>query len=290
MNIIIIGTGWYGLHTYLFLKEKLKNANINILEKNNELFKNSSNYNQNRLHLGYHYPRSYKTRKLCIEGYYKFISKYRELVDFIDNNYYLISNKSFIDYDTYIKIFNDINYQHNLIENNQFETIEGKIINTKEKIINSYKSKQYFENNIKSEDIKFNYKVVNIIQKDNKVVINNDLECDLLIDCTYNQLNLSNKKYLYELTISLLYNRINFDNNFESITIMDGDFFSLFPREISKKQYTLTHVKYTPLIKSDKIEDINNYNFEEDKLELIKKNMESDVLKVYKNFKNHFLE
>ena len=161
-------------------------------------------------------------------------------------------------------------------------------INTKEKIINSYKSKQYFENNIKSEDIKFNYKVVNIIQKDNKVVINNDLECDLLIDCTYNQLNLSNKKYLYELTISLLYNRINFDNNFESITIMDGDFFSLFPREISKKQYTLTHVKYTPLIKSDKIEDINNYNFEEDKLELIKKNMESDVLKVYKNFKNHF--
>ena len=86
MNIIIIGTGWYVLHTYLFLKEKLKNANINILEKNNELFKNSSNYNQNRLHLGYHYPRSYKTRKLCIEGYYKFISKYRELVDFIDNN------------------------------------------------------------------------------------------------------------------------------------------------------------------------------------------------------------
>lgn len=288
MKIIIIGTGWYGLHTYLFLKELNQDLEITILEKNSEIFDNSSNFNQNRLHLGYHYPRSYNTRKLCIQGYYKFISKYRELVDFIDNNYYLISKKSLIDYQTYLSIFKDINYQHNLIKNDYFNDIDGDIINTKEKIINSIKSKNFFNEKIDKNNIKFNYNVTKIIQQNNKVIINNDLECDLLIDCTYNQLNLSKKKYIYELTISLIYDRINFDNNFESITVMDGNFFSLFPREISKQKYTLTHVKYTPLIKSYNIQDVHNYKLTDETLEKVKKNMEIEVLKIYKNFKKDF--
>lgn len=288
-KIIIIGSGWYGLHTYLLLK-KSKYENVLILEKNEELFNNSSNFNQNRLHLGYHYPRSYKTRELCVKGYIKFISQYRPLVDFIDNNYYLISNKSLIDYNTYIKIFNDINYQHTLIDNNNFNDIEGKIINTKEKIINSTKAKKFFQSKIKKKDIIYNYKVNKIIKKENKIIINDDLECDLLIDCTYNQLNLLKKEniYIYELTISLIYERVNCEYSFESLTVMDGEFFSLFPREISKKLYTLTHVKYTPLIKSKRIEDIENYELNDNiLLDLIKK-MELDVLEIYPLFKKHF--
>ena len=190
MKIIIIGTGWYGLHTYLFLKEMNKNINVTVLEKNDKMFDNSSNYNQNRLHLGYHYPRSYETRKLCIEGYYRFISKYRQVVDFMDYNYYLISKNSLLDYYTYLSIFSDINYQHYIIKNDYFNNIDGNIINTKEKIINSVKTREYFKKRINSSEIKLNYKVTNIIQKNNKVIINDDLESNLLIDCTYNQLNL----------------------------------------------------------------------------------------------------
>tara|TARA_R110002073_G_scaffold217844_3_gene378132 strand:- start:11725 stop:12747 length:1023 start_codon:yes stop_codon:yes gene_type:complete len=286
MKITIIGSGWYGLHCYLFLKEN--NYDITLLEKNSDIFNNSSNFNQNRLHLGYHYPRSHKTRHLCIEGYYKFVSKYREVVDFIDHNYYLISNNSFIDYNTYLKIFSDINYQHNIIKNTEFNNIEGNIINTREKIINSEKSKDYFKSRINKDDIKLNYNVNKIVQKDNKVIINDELKCDLLIDCTYNQLTLSKKEYIYELTISLIYKRLNFNNNFESITVMDGNFFSLFPREISKQKYTLTHVKYTPLIKSSNIEDIHNYNLEDKTLKETIQNMENEVVKIYKDFKKDF--
>ena len=72
-NIIIIGTGWYGLYTALLLQNKY---NVIILEKNSEIFNNSSNYNQNRLHLGYHYPRCSKTRNLCVNSYHKFINKF----------------------------------------------------------------------------------------------------------------------------------------------------------------------------------------------------------------------
>tara|TARA_Y100000816_G_C26094862_1_gene579168 strand:- start:55 stop:1077 length:1023 start_codon:yes stop_codon:yes gene_type:complete len=286
MKIIIIGGGWYGLHCYLFLKEN--KCDVTLLEKNSDIFNNSSNFNQNRLHLGYHYPRSHKTREMCREGYNKFILKYRQVIDFIDNNYYLISNNSFIDYNTYLKIFSDINYQHNIIKNTEFNNIEGNIINTREKIINSEKSKDYFKSKINKDDIKLNYNVNKIVQKDNKVIINDELNCDLLIDCTYNQLTLSKKEYIYELTISLIYKRIIFNNNFESITVMDGNFFSLFPREISKQKYTLTHVKYTPLIKSSNIEDIHNYNLEDKTLKETIQNMENEVVKIYKDFKKDF--
>lgn len=279
-NIIIIGAGWYGLYIALLLQDKY---NVIILEKKRDIFDNSSNFNQNRLHLGYHYPRSSKTRDLCLKGYYKFISKFRSLVDFIDDNYYCISKDSLIDFETYKQIFNNNNYKHTFLKNDLFNNIDGDIINTQEKIINSTKSKNFFKDNIKCE-IKFNYEVKNIYQKDNLVIINNELECDLLFDCSYNQLNLSKKEYIFENTISLLYERTNFDEDYDSLTIMDGDFFSLFPRDIDKKLYSLTHVKYTPFQRVDNYKYLNN----DLNLEDIKNNIENEVIKYIPKFKNKF--
>jgi len=133
------------------------------------------------------------------------------------------------------------------------------------------------------------YELKTITRNNNNIIINNDLQCDLLIDCTYNQLNMSTKKYAYELTISLLYDRINFDDNFDSITVMDGLFFSLFPRNINKQTYTLTHVLYTPILSSNNIEDINNYNIQEENVLDIKEKMTNDVLKIYPNFHKSFI-
>ena len=288
MKIIIIGGGWYGLHITNFLLENYKNVELQILEKTPKFFENSSNYNQNRLHLGYHYPRSSNTRELCKTGYDRFIKKYRNVIDFIDNNFYLISKESLIDYETYKKIYsNDLKYDHTEIINRYFTNIDGNIINTKEKIINSNKVKKYFEKNKKL--IKFNYEVKKIEKRNNKIIINDDLECDLLLDCTYNQLGISKKKYIYELTISLIYQKINNNVSFESLTIMDGDFFSLFPRDISKEKYTLTHVKYTPLIKSYDIHDILSYKIDKKKVQKIIENMENEVKKYYKEFKKDFI-
>jgi hypothetical protein len=69
---------------------------------------------------------------------------------------------------------------------------------------------------------------------------------------------------------------------------MDGNFFSLFPRNINKDKYTLTHVKYTPLIKSKNINDILNYEVTDDILNNVKNNMEKDVKIYYPEFKSNF--
>jgi hypothetical protein len=63
---------------------------------------------------------------------------------------------------------------------------------------------------------------------------------DILINCTYNQLNpIEYEKY--ELYISLIY-KIDIDPF--AITIMDGPFFSIYPYDIENKLYTVTSVEH----------------------------------------------
>ena len=83
-DIIIIGAGWYGCHIANKLQDKYK---ILIIDKSDDIFNGSSYYNQNRLHLGYHYCRDYSTRNLCQNYYDKFKNDYSECIDEIDDNY-----------------------------------------------------------------------------------------------------------------------------------------------------------------------------------------------------------
>ena len=58
-KIAIIGAGWFGCYIgYDLIKSGYE---VKIFEKEKEIFSGASGYNQNRLHLGFHYPRSYRT-------------------------------------------------------------------------------------------------------------------------------------------------------------------------------------------------------------------------------------
>ena len=287
-KIVIIGAGWYGCHIASILKDKY---DITIIEQKEDIFDNSSYYNQNRLHLGYHYSRNFPTRNLCQEKYDRFLKKYECLVDYIDKNYYVIANSSILDYQTFINLYKYEKFDFELIDNNIFENIDGKIILVKENVINSDKAYHYFKNELKDVKQIFNSKVINYKKHDDKILVETSngeiIECDLLLDCTYNQLGLSEKKYIYENTISLVFKKIK-ENDFSALTIMDGDFSSLYPRDIGKHTYTLTDVEYTPLIKSDNYEDILNYKIDEENIKIVKNKMITKFEKYYPEFQEYF--
>lgn len=286
-DIIIVGAGWYGLHIAYKYQKKY---NITILEKNQRIFMESSLNNQNRLHLGFHYPRSYKTRQLCKKGYDLFLKDYSEIVDKIDKNYYCISNESLMDYDTYIHIFKHEEYVFNIQENDiDLKNIDGKLIKVDEMLINHDKAINFFINNLNNVKILYNYNVCNVQQDDNFVYVDNNLKCDILLDCTYGKLNLNNTftNYLYEITIFFVYEKQK-DFNADCITIMDGNLPSLFIREKNNNLYSLTHVKYTPLLSSSNKDDIIHYYPSKEKIEISRLNMEFEIKKYISNFNDIF--
>jgi L-2-hydroxyglutarate oxidase LhgO len=89
INIAIIGAGWFGCHIGYKLLQK--NFKVKIFEKEKDIFLNASGNNTNRLHLGFHYPRSFLTRKMSYEGYKKFIKQYPNLSKTLKNNIYVIA-------------------------------------------------------------------------------------------------------------------------------------------------------------------------------------------------------
>lgn len=242
MNISIIGTGWVGCHLANVLKDQHK---ITLYEKNDEIFNGTSFNNQNRLHYGYHYARNYETRNLCKTTFYRFIKDYGFCVTDIDKNFYCVPKKlSLIDLNTYLKIFEG--YPSNLTNHN-FNNTEGCIL-TNEKHINFERIKDYFG---KELDGLIKHKTI-----DDTKLEELSKTSDLVIDATNNFMGLINSDFFYELTLTLIYDKIK-PTNFDSVTFVDGELFSIYPYKNNK--FTLTDVKLTPLKKFSTIDEIDEY-------------------------------
>ena len=220
MKICIIGGGWIGCHLTKVLRDKHQ---VNLFESR-DLFSEISLQNQNRLHLGYHYCRSSHTRELCKNTFNRFLIDYNFLTDNIRDNLYAIPfNESFLDYNSYIKIFENFS-THRRKEINFLKNIEG-VINTDEKFINPIKAKKYFSDLLSD----------NLIIK--KITLDNIRELkenyDLVINCTNNSLDPIDDENIYsEMCHTLLYKKKK-DIPFDALTLVDGKLFSIDRDEYS---------------------------------------------------------
>ena len=262
MKILIIGAGWYGCHCASVLLDM--NIDAKICDLTNEFFTGSSSKNQNRLHLGFHYPRSYSTREECMIGYDLFMKKYSFLTQEIKKNYYCIDQQSIIDFETYKCIYDDFEVVKELdldldIDYTQFQGI----IKVKERYIDFQKARDYFRNKLGNLLIQnYDENLLNI----SKLEYDKE-QFDYIIDCTYSNIN----NMFYEDCISLIYE--SKCNDF-AITVMDGPFWSFYPYDPKNNLYTLTDVNYTP--------------FKELDIEFIKTNMLDKILKYIKDFDKCF--
>lgn len=275
MKIAIIGAGWLGCH--IAYKLKHDNHDITLFEKS-DVFSNSSFFNQNRLHKGFHYSRNQKTRKLCYDTFDLFINDYPDLVDDIENNYYVIpTDKSLIDYGTFKSIFFHENILFTESTLSCLRNIDGSVI-VDEKYIDPVKSKNFFKTNLQD-----NLVIREIKSNDLKLLAS---EYDLVVNVTNNLLQPIPNCY-FELSLTLIYERL-IDKQFGSITMVDGPLFSIYPYRDTK--YTVTDVEYTPLYISDKISDILQYKntINNVMIDNIRSKIEEKIQYYYGGFKTHF--
>jgi hypothetical protein len=280
--VCIIGAGWYGCSTAMFcLKNKIP---FILFEKESDIFTKSSYYNQCRLHQGFHYARSSKTRILCKKGYDKFLKEYPQLALDFKDNYYAVADDSLLDGDTYCIIMDSLHLNYKRILNKSYLPFDNiqTILKTKEQFIDNKKAKTYFKKKL-NKYLHYNHEI------NNQFIHINKNKFSYFINCTNNTFN-KNDDFYYELTLSVLYNKIKNTEKIESLTIVDGQFSSLYPFDIDDNIYTLTHVKYTPLTKSNNYQDIvkfqnnlNNFDIK-NRINLI----ENDFIKYYPEFKEYF--
>lgn len=275
MKIAIIGAGWVGCHLATKLKEEHE---ITVFEKGDFIFSETSYNNQNRLHLGFHYARNYKTRKLCLDTFDRFLDDYGHLTETVNKNLYCVpTHSSIIDFETYLQIFKEFDFDN---EESPISEIPN-CIGTNERYINFKRVKSFFQQKIQNF----------IIQKE---ITKNDLsdlqkEYDLIINSTNNHLMMDDcVDCFYELTISLIYQKIN-SSGFGALTMVDGPLFSIYP--YYDTLYSVTDVEYTPIKKFTDSKSIKNFIQNEITEEFIndrKNKIEHKILKFYPEFLLNF--
>jgi hypothetical protein len=272
-RIEIIGAGWYGC--YLGWLCKNRGIDYVIYEKNNEIFKGASFYNQNRLHQGYHYPRDFETRHDSRTGFYKFLDFFQDLTCTVENNIYAIHKNSIIDFRTYVNIFTFEGYKFEILDFKLSDNFEGAI-RVQERFIDPFKSKMFFEDCKLNIEFNSNIEIVS----EEYYLNRNKLKSDLVINATYGELqsNLSAQNYFNQKYLSILIKRITAEYPFDALTVMDGEFYSIYPYIISEGIYTLTHVKH----------GIINGLETQDNIEAIFNQIKNEIIKDLPDFENNF--
>tara|TARA_R110002050_G_scaffold269399_1_gene411783 strand:+ start:1630 stop:2607 length:978 start_codon:yes stop_codon:yes gene_type:complete len=257
-KIKIIGAGLFGCTIAYELQRA--GHNVIIIEQDNDIMQRASKVNHNRLHLGYHYPRSKETAEQSLEGLISFLTNYRHSIVSHFPNYYMISkDNSHVTAEEYIKFCDDIkiDYIHKMPNDSLInKDLISLSINTDEAVFDYDILKSLVQESVKDIDIRFNTEFDGNID-----------DCDYLINTTYANINKVNKLLgvpglkLKLQDVVIPYFRM--ESKPFGITIMDGPFCSVMPRGNNPNEFLLYSVKHS-LMKNGKL-DIDTIYTESEK-------------------------
>ena len=234
MKIRVIGGGWFGCSIALGLLRA--GHEVELHEIAPHLFAGASGGNPARLHRGYHYPRSEKTRAACQAHTDEFMREYGHLTRAVPVNVYAIAeHDSLLDFGTYQKVlrpeleFITIDRPHEF----GLRHVEGAILVSERHIVID-DARAFFEAQLDGR-IRFNTGPGNL----------DDPAWDMTVDATFCALDSLNvDRYEPCLTV-LLEGPAD-----RAVTVMDGPFPSIYAWNESKNLSSLTSALYTPFSKT----------------------------------------
>ena len=256
-DVIVVGGGIFGCLTAIELSKQ--GLRVQLHEKNDQIMIGASLNNQNRLHLGYHYPRDLSTALQCQKGFEAFKKRFSEcILDKFCNAYFISStdsNVNFTDYKKFCKAANIPIIEIDLdIFNPAVKNIDGGLF-TDEVVYDSSILKRLVLKELydASVDVVINSNVKSVHESEIGFVIKTEhqsLETRSVVNCTYANFNdfnrglgLDSQRLQYELTIVPI---IKWREGLDPIgvTVMDGKFFTVLPFGKTDK-YLLYHVEHT---------------------------------------------
>lgn len=115
MKIAVVGAGIFGCMAALKLQEA--EFQVTLYEEKNEIMKCASKVNQYRLHLGYHYPRSFDTAISSAHGVHSFTKEFSSILDpeWYEHYYAISAENSSVDAFEYLKFLIDSRLEFKII-------------------------------------------------------------------------------------------------------------------------------------------------------------------------------
>jgi len=259
-NILVIGAGLFGCSIAIELKKA--GMNVTLLEKESDIFMGASKGNHNRIHFGFHYPRSIETARESLDGLVLFLMRFKDAIVSDFPNYYFIEKNSRVSSDEYLSFCDEVGITYDM------EWPNHNIIN-----------EEHIDTSLRVLEPVFDYEVV----KDNMMFQLLKYDIDLRLNCEFDK----TMSLDYDYVINSAYGDINQINNildvpkidvklqdviipiFEmshepiGLTIMDGPFCSIMPKGFNKDNFLLYHVDHS--VASETFDDNldRNFNIEE---------------------------
>lgn len=226
MKIAVVGGGIFGVIVAYMLAEKYQ---VDLFEKNNDIFKAASDVNQCRIHRGYHYPRSKETVAEVLRSEKSFKDEFSDTIMSNVDHYYCIAKKnSLTNAKEYLNFCKDNNLEYMISD---LEVINKNSIDlcvkVKENLFDHEKLKNICWQKLKKSS-------VNILleKKATKEILD---VYDFVVICTYAELNqliekYSNMQYNYQYElVEKIFVKLPKSFDAKSIVIMDGPFVCVDP-------------------------------------------------------------
>tara|TARA_A100001011_G_scaffold388131_1_gene467170 strand:+ start:1533 stop:2615 length:1083 start_codon:yes stop_codon:yes gene_type:complete len=296
LKIGIVGGGIFGLLAAKKIKDNLKNnVDITIFEFNDNILKGASANNLNRIHLGYHYPRSKKTAYQSKLNYYKFIDIFEKCIrDDIKSYYFIAKKNSKVNFSQYVNFCNKIKLPFKEVN---LEKIDFKVnnilggIETNEAVYDIDKIRNVFIKFCKKNSILLSLKnkVTQIYSYEKKVDIKSDNfneTFDFVLDTSHIYTNsfktnlknnLINKRYQKTLVLNV---KIDLSSNIGA-AVMDGNFVSFLPNGF-KDNHLLYDVENSVIFEKNSL-TFNPYSDSDSEIDIEKINS-----KIFKKFNFFF--
>lgn len=259
---IIIGAGLYGLYSALFCAKR--GEKVTVLEYDNAPFKRATYINQARVHMGYHYPRSYSTAIKSAGYFERFNQDYGFCVHSKFDQVYATSDAfSWTNAEQFKKFCEVAKIRCDEVPVEKYfneEMCDGAFL-TEEYTYDAQILKKYFMDELKNYsnvEVRYNVRILEIKKCESlyEVKLSNGekLYSGFILNSTYASINqmigkchgIKNEKFgiKYELCEIILC-EVNEKLKSTGITVMDGPFFSIMPFG-KAGLHSLTSVTFTP--------------------------------------------
>lgn len=255
-SVAVIGCGIFGAMTALRLAEA--GWRVTLMERHPTALQGSSFNNQNRLHLGFHYPRDDETARQCIRGFDRFKQEFPDcILDHFPNAYFIAHEGSQTTAPDYLAFCQRVGLRHDVIDLASFAPKVADVdlgVLCDEVVYDCSILRELVLERLESGGIepRFSCDVTSIERQGERYALSAGPEplglYDAVVNCTYADVNRLTSQlghgvpaYQYEYTMVPI---LEWDQPPVGITIMDGRFMTLLPFGKTGR-FLMYHVSHT---------------------------------------------